>query len=456
MVNFDIDEATAGETARAVTEGKISALEACDAAIARIEARDGSVHAVVVRDFERARAAAQAFDAAGDRRASPLAGVPITVKESHDVAGLPTTWGFAQFAALPVTADSVAVARLKAAGAIVLGKTNVPVALGDWQAANPVYGRTLHPHDPSRTPGGSSGGAAAALATRMVPLELGSDIGGSIRVPAHLCGVFGHKPTYGLVPMQGHAFPTTDGAEFDLAVLGPMARCAADLALALDIVAGPLPGSAYRLALPPPRHASLAEHRVLVLDAHPVAATDAAVREPIAALAEALAAAGARVLRHHDALPDLTRAHADYRDMLLTILSRGTPNATPVDAHAWMSLKDAQARLARRWQQLFVDIDVVLTPPFGVTAFAHDDRPDWADRRLVIDGTETPYGVQMAWPGLATFPGLPATAAPLGLSRAGLPTGVQIIGDLFADRTTIAFAGLLEQAGLATVPRPPR
>ncbi|PCC68687.1 amidase [Nannocystis exedens] len=455
MRNFDIDQATAVETARAVAAGTISALAACEAAIARIEARDGSIHAVVVRDFERARAAARAFDAAGDaKRGLPLAGVPMTVKESHDVAGLPTTWGFADFAGRPVAADSLAVARLKAAGAIILGKTNVPVGLGDWQAVNPVYGRTLHPRDPSRTPGGSSGGAAAALAAGMVPLELGSDIGGSIRVPAHLCGVFGHKPTYGIVPMTGHAFPGTDGAEPELAVLGPMARSAADLAVALAAIAGPGDDSAYRLSLPPPRRRALAEHRVLVLDAHPAAGTDAGVREPIAALAESLARAGATVLRRHDAVPDLGQAHADYRDMLLAILTRGTPNAAPIDAHAWMALMDAQVRLVRRWRAVFAVVDVVLTPPFGVAAFPHDDRPDWATRRLVIDGVEAPYGPQMAWPGVATFPGLPATAVPLGLTREGLPTGVQVIGDRFADLTTIGFATLLEQEGLAATPRP--
>ncbi|WAS95718.1 amidase family protein [Nannocystis punicea] len=454
MGNFDIDQATAVETARAVADGTITALAACEAAIARIEARDGSIHAVVVRDFARAREAARAFDAAGDdKRRLPLAGVPMTVKESNDVAGLPTTWGFAEFAELPIRADSVAVARLKAAGAIILGKTNVPVALGDWQCANPVYGRTLHPDDPARTPGGSSGGAAAALAAGMVPLELGSDIGGSIRVPAHLCGVFGHKPTYGLVPMTGHSFPGMDGAEPELAVLGPMARSAVDLAVALAAIAGPGDDSAYRLALPPPRHLTLAEHRVLVLDAHPVTATDAGVREPIAGLADSLARAGATVLRRHEALPDLAEMHAAYRDMLLTILTRGTPNPKPVHAHAWMALRDVQARFIRQWQALFADVDVVLAPPFGVPAFPHDDRPDWADRRLVIDGAEAPYGPQIGWPGVATFPGLPATAVPLARTREGLPTGVQVIGKQFADLTTIAFAGLLEQAGLAAAPR---
>ncbi|MCY1013873.1 amidase family protein [Nannocystis pusilla] len=405
----------------------------------------------MVRDFERARAAARAFDAAGAaKQGLPLAGVPMTVKESNDVAGLPTTWGFAQFAERPIEADSVAVARLKAAGAIILGKTNVPVGLGDWQAANPVYGRTLHPRDPSRTPGGSSGGAAAALAAGMVPLELGSDIGGSIRVPAHLCGVFGHKPTYGLVSMAGHMFPGTDGAEPELAVVGPMAR-AADLALALDAIAGPPVDSAYRLTLPPPRRRTLAEHRVLVLDTHPAADTDAGVREPIGALAEALARAGATVLRRHDALPDLGQAHGQFRDMLLTILSRGTPNAAPIDAHAWMALRTprcgwcgAGGRCSRPSTSCSPRRSA---SPRSPTATGRTG-PAPARHRRGRGAVRPADGVA----GRRHLPRLAGHRRPLGLTREGLPTGVQVIGDVFADLTTIAFAGLLEQAGLAGVP----
>jgi len=197
---IDLAKAGALETAEAVRKGDVSALEATDAAIARIEALDGPINAVVVRDFDRARETAKAIDRhrePGDRRR--LIGVPMTVKESNDVAGLPSTWGFEMFSGLKVTRDAVVVARLKAEGAVILGKTNVPVSLADWQSENPVYGRTVNPFDHTRSPGGSSGGAAAALATGMVPLEIGSDIGGSIRMPAHMCGVVGHKPTYGIV-----------------------------------------------------------------------------------------------------------------------------------------------------------------------------------------------------------------------------------------------------------------
>jgi amidase len=446
---FDPNTATAAVTADAVRNGKISALEATDAAIARIEARDGPINAVVVRDFERARSAAKAIDAAGAKGdARPLVGVPMTVKESNDVAGLPTTWGMAVFKDLPVREDAVAVARLKAAGAVILGKTNAPVALADWQAVNPVYGRTVNPHDHTRSPGGSSGGAAAALAAHMVPLEFGSDIGGSIRVPAHMCGVFGHKPTYGVVPLKGHGFPGTDGVEVPIAVVGPMARSAEDLAIALDAVAGPVDGVAYRLALPPARHASLRDHRVLVLDAHPSCTTAAGVRDAVATLAHRLERAGAKVQRRVDDLPDLAAAHRAYTTMLTAIVTRGTPGVTPIDAHAWMELLDEQMRLARRWHAVFREVDVVLAPPFGIPAFPHDDEPDWGKRTHVIDGVETRYGAQVAWPGVATYPGLPATAAPIAKTKEGLPIGVQIMGDMYADRTTLGFAALMERDGL--------
>lgn len=454
MTTRDLADATALQTARMVATGELTALEACDAAIARIEAGDGSIHAVVVRDFDRARVAARAIDASRAKHdARPLLGVPMTVKESNDVAGLPTTWGIPDFAGRLVTTDAVAVQRLKAAGAVILGKTNTPVALADWQAVNPVYGRTVNPHDPARSPGGSSGGAAAALAARLVPLELGSDIGGSIRVPAHMCGVFGHKPTYGLVPLKGHEFPGSDSVDAELAVVGPMARCAEDLAAALAVLAGPVDGP-YALTLPAPRHAALADYRVLVLADHPSVATDAAVRGPLDALAGALERLGVKLRRTVDGLPDLAQAHAHYGQMLVTVMSRGTPGTKPIDAHAWMNLLDAQMRVARQWRAVFSEVDVVLMPPFGVPAFPHDDTPDWTARTLTINGAIEPYPRQVTWPGVATFPGLPATAAPIARTREGLPVGVQIMGAKFEDRTTIAFAGLLTREGLAAAVKP--
>ena len=209
---LDYATSTAGAQAQALAARQLSAAELCDEAIRAIEAKDGPINAVVVRDFDRAREAAKAADAALARgETAPLLGVPMTVKDSQHVAGLPTTWGLAPFKDWKASKDSTGVARLKAAGAVILGKTNIPPSLGDWQAANPIYGRTNNPHDLARSPGGSSGGGAAALAAGMVPLEFGSDIGGSIRVPAHMCGVFGHKPTWDLVPQTGHAPPGSRG-----------------------------------------------------------------------------------------------------------------------------------------------------------------------------------------------------------------------------------------------------
>ena len=447
----DYETASAGALARAVARRQVSAVELFEAAVRAIEAKDGPINAVVVRDFDRARDAAEAADAAvgrGERR--PLLGVPMTVKDSHHVAGLPTTWGLAPFKGWTPKVDSTGVTRLKAAGAVILGKTNIPPSLGDWQADNPIYGRTNNPHDLSRSPGGSSGGGAAALASGMVPLEFGSDIGGSIRVPAHFCGVFGHKPTFDLVPQTGHQPPPFDGpaAGVEFGVVGPLARTAADLALAMAVLAGPDGDLAhgYRLDLPPPRGGALADFRVLILADHPAAKADEEVLAPLEALAQRLQAAGAEVSRSSPLTPDLAAAQRTYLGMLGAITGRGRPGATPaIDTFAYMAGLDAIAAARAQWAELFETFDVVLAPPFGTAAFPHTDEPDWPKRRLTINGEPTPYGAQIAWPGIATFPGLPATCAPIARTKAGLPVGVQIIGPRFEDRTTIAFAGLIER-----------
>lgn len=428
---------------------QVSSVELTNAAIARIEQLDGPINAVVVRDFDRALAQAKAADAAiarGER--APLLGLPMTVKEAHNVAGLPTTWGSEAFGGWTAEADSVGVARLKAAGAVVLGKTNVPPFLSDWQSVNPIYGRTSNPWDLGRSPGGSSGGSAAALAAGMVPLEFGSDIGGSIRIPSVFCGVFGHKPSFDLIPQRGHAPPGLDGDGVPLGVIGPMARTAADLELALSVLAGPTGDDAkgYRLDLPAPRHGRLADYRVLVIDSHPLAAVDEAVAAPLRDLARRLDDLGAEVAFESELLPDLARAHDLYLGLVNVVMSRGAPpGPQTVSAHAYMDQLDGQVMVRRQWAALFACFDVVLAPAFGTVAFPHDTNPDRHARTLTINGAATPYFAQLAWPGLATFANLPATAAPIGQTREGLPVGIQIIGGFLEDRTTIAFAGLLER-----------
>jgi len=473
---------TARECAHALADRRLSAVELLEAAIARIDALDGAINAVVVRDFDRARAAARDADTAlarGERR--PLLGVPMTVKESQDVAGLPTSWGIPEFRDWRPAADGTAVARLKAAGAVIMGKTNVPTALADWQSANEIYGFTRNPYDAARTPGGSSGGGAAALAAGFTPLELGSDIGGSIRVPAHFCGVFGHKPSYGILPFRGHTFPGTESG-VDLAVIGPLARSAADLDLALDIVAGPDEEEAvgYRLDLPPPRHTALRDFRVLVVDTHPLIPTAQSVQAAVGRLAGRLEREGVRVARASPLLPDLAAANQTFLQLLMPIITARMPaeQHAAMQEHAaalppgeqglpaqrlraavarhrdWLAANEARVRLRRQWRALFREFDVVLTPAFSTPAFPHDHSPDVNARVAAIDEARVSYFDQLAWPGIAIVGALPATVAPLERDAAGLPIGVAVNGPYLEDRTTIAFAGLIEQAFGGFVPPP--
>jgi amidase len=226
-----------------------------------------------------------------------------------------------------------------------------------------------------------------------------------------------------------------------------MARSAADLQLALDVVAGPEPEEAkgYRLDLPPPRHADLADFRILVLDQHPAVATDSEIRTAVDTLAGRLDALGAPVARSSELLPDLGAQHGVYMQILNAAISRGAPQGTTMNAHEWMNMLDAQMAFRRRWAALFEAFDVVIAPTFGVAAFPHKDEPEFSARSLMIDGKETAYGDQLAWPGVALLPNLPATVAPIGQTRSGLPIGAQIIGPYLEDRTTIAFAGLIER-----------
>ena len=316
---------SAGQLTEGLRQRRFSSLELTDHLIARIERRDAATNAVVVRDFERAREAARAADAAlarGEQR--PLLGLPMTVKESFNVAGLPTTWGIPQAKDFKASEDALIVARSRRAGAVLLGKTNVPILLDDWQSYNAIYGVTRNPWDLERTPGGSSGGAAAALAAGFAPLELGSDIGGSLRVPAHFTGVMALKPSLGLVPTRGHTPPGAPPLprNDDLAVVGPMARTAADLALLFDVIAGPdelTTGVGYRLALRPARHEQLARYRVLMIATHPLVPTAAPVRAALERLAGRLARSGVKVERSHPLLPDLAEAARLYMRLLVSL-----------------------------------------------------------------------------------------------------------------------------------------
>jgi amidase len=475
-----------GDLVAALRGKQISALELTDQFIARIEALDRDINSVVVRDFERARAAAKAADAALARgEQGALLGVPVTIKESYNIADLPTTWGIPIFKDYIPQEDALAVKRLKAAGAVVLGKTNVPLSLGDWQSYNDIYGTTNNPWDKTRSPGGSSGGSSAALAAGFGPLSLGSDIGGSLRVPAHFCGVAAHKPTYGLVASRGHLPPRVPEwvTGRDLAVIGPMALYAEDLTIGLEITAGPddaTDGRAYRLHLPPARHEKLADFRVLLIAEHPLLPTAAPLRAGLEELSQKLAKAGAKVERETPLLPDLASSARVYMQLLNAALSVGYPDeryreiqqiaaglaADDISLRAelvrggvlghreWMQVDFKRQHLKQQWRALFRDFDVIICPPSAVLAFPHDHSLPQAARKISIDGKDFAFVDQFVWAETATSSGLPATVVPIGQSDQGLPFGVQIIGAEYEDRTTLAFARLIEREFGGFVPPP--
>ncbi|TAD83263.1 MAG: amidase [Sphingomonadales bacterium] len=436
------DKAGALATAAAIGRGTMSVVEAVDAAIVRVEKLDSTIDALAVPNFEAAYAEARALDAAGPRSDQPLFGVPMTIKESFDVAGLPTTWGHPQFRDKPAPRDALLVRRLKAAGAIIIGKTNVPVDLTDWQSFNPVYGRTRNPHKHDRSPGGSSGGSAAAVASGMVPCDYGTDIGGSVRVPAHFCGVWGHKTTWGLVPKHGHDHPGMSrregfiaAADGPLSIAGPLARNAADLAVLVEVGADvPL----RRRAKP------LKDCRLLAITDLPGSPVDASVREPTEAALDTLARAGVQIDRTSDLLPDQALHYRSYLKMMNITMSGGgpAPDGSRATASDWFALLNAQATCMAQWEALFEVYDFVLAPPAPVLAVPHSDKPVFRGT-LAINGAETPGGSGLVWSGMATFPGLPATVLPIGSGTylgAELPCGMQVIGPRWSDLDCIAAA----------------
>jgi amidase len=477
---------TATELSAALAAKQVSAVELAQNVIGRIERHDGKINAVCVRDFDRGLQAARAADAARARgETGPLLGIPLTVKESYNVAGLPTTWGIPAQKDFTPPEDALSISRIKQAGGVILGKTNVPLGLGDWQSYNDIYGTTNNPYHLGRTPGGSSGGSSAALAAGYGPLSMGSDIGGSLRVPAFHCGVYAHKPTFALVPSRGHTPPPLPPLPLDrdLSVIGPMARSAADLALLLDVVAGPDPleaGTAYQLALPPPRHRELKNFRVLLIDTDPAMPTSKSVRSAIEKLAENLGKAGVTVTRASPLLPDFAASSRLYMRMLMSFLAASfapeiyagaaaaaaelAPDNISLAAERlrgialshrdWLTADGGRARLRAQWRELFKNFDAVICPVMPTPAYPHDHSPEQETRRINIDGQDYVYPDQLAWPGIATLPGLPATAIPIGFSPEGLPVGIQIVGPWLEDRTPLKLAELIEREFGGFVPPP--
>lgn len=414
-----------------------------DALVGQIERHDPDVNAVVTLDLAGARRAAEAADAAGDRDAGtgadrPLSGLPLTVKDAIETAGIRSTGGSAALADHVPAADAPAVERLRDAGAIVLGKTNVPEWSADAQTYNELFGVTVNPWDPDRTAGGSSGGAAAAVATGMTPLELGTDVMGSVRIPAAFCGVYGLKPTYGLVPQQGYLADASGGSRVDLDVnaFGPLARTAGDLELALAVLAGP--ATARLRPLPA---GSLAGYRVAAWLESPHCPVDAEVGDALAATLDALARTGARVTTARPPVdPD------EAIDVLFSLVPPSGDGRT-----VGKELPGRAAALARRaalqaaWERWFHDVDVLVCPVAPTVAFAHDHRPDRSARATWVDDRPRPYLDGVGWTGVVGVAGLPALSAPVGRSRTGLPVGMQVVGPPLGDLAVLRFAGLLAE-----------
>ncbi len=446
--------------ASAIRRRKIGAVELLELYLERVATHNPALNAIVVTDLEGARKRAKAADAALARGESwgPLHGLPMTIKESYDWVGTPTTWGIPRLHDNYPKRNALAVERLLGAGAVIFGKTNVPLYLSDWQSFNEIYGTTNNPWDLTRAPGGAS-----------------------IRNPAHYCGIYGHKPTYGVISPRGQALPG-NVAPSDISVVGPMARSAADLDLALGIMAGPddIDARGWRLHLPPARKKAISEFKVALMLDEPTARVDRAVQDRLQALADFLARRGAKVDDRARPDVDTAEAHALYVKLLRAATS---PRQTDADfarnqeraqtlppgdesyfarmtranvlAHRdWLAANQARHRMRLKWAAFFEDFDLLLCPAAASAAFPHDQEGERHDRTILVNGAPVPTTDQLFWAGFSGLVYLPSTVAPIGLTAEGLPVGVQIVGPQYGDRLCILFARLIEREYQGFVPPP--
>ncbi|HXA84529.1 MAG TPA: amidase [Candidatus Dormibacteraeota bacterium] len=475
----ELDFATALQAAEAIRTGQISSVELTERMFARIDHYNPQLNVFAYQLREDALAQARKADAALARGKAPgksadgksqgvFHGVPITVKESFAVAGHPCTWGFPPLRDSRAPQNSEVVNRLLSdAGAVLLGATNVPIALGDWQSYNPIYGQTNNPWDVKRSPGGSSGGSAAGLAAGLGYLSVGSDIGGSIRVPAHFCGLFGHKPTLDLVSMQGHIPGGNPGLpDFStlLAVGGPLARSAGDLLAALKVLGGPAgwDAKAWKWQMPEPRARSLKEFRVGYVIDDPIAPTTPEVKSLLENAIERLGRAGAKMKPGWPEGLKPAELLANYKFMLEAFFYSTAPpeeqererktfadSLAAKNSGALSSFADWQQqnfhRLAYRaqWQAYFNQVDVFLSPVAFTATFPHDHSEPQDQRSIATSAGPRRYMDLLNWIAPATLTGCPATVAPVGRTPEGLPVGIQIMGPYWEDATSITFADLL-------------
>jgi amidase len=469
---------TATDMLAALRAREISSSELVEMHLNRIAELDGKLNSIVVRTPDRARAAAERADAAIARgEHAPLLGLPMTLKEATQIAGLPQSAGIEELRDHKPAMDGPVVRSVFGAGACLLGKTNIPYACADYQADSTVYGRTNNPWDLTRTPGGSTGGGAAALAAGLTPLEIGNDTGGSIRVPAAYCGVYGHRPSETAVPKAG-MYPTIDleNPAAVMTVQGPLARSAEDLELLFDVMAGPVIGEdvGWKLVLPEARHSRLRDFRVAVMPEMPWVKASSEMLDKVEALASFLSQRGAKVAQAMPALDsekyfdaflrlnavmmpalELGKFYDDYRRQIEVRQSRerrDAPTHTPdvqsnglaTDVPGYLNMLFRREVRRERWRTFFKDWDVLIGPMALDAAFEHQTGA-MAGRTLLIDGGTVPYLMNLTYPMWGTLTGQPSTAFPAGLNRAGLPLGLQAIGPYLEDRTTLRFAQLLER-----------
>ena len=477
----DLAFLSATELAAKIKDKEISSVELLQHYLERVDRFNGELNAIVVDVRETALQQATQADAAlaSGTSIGPLHGVPMTIKESYNLKGSPTTWGNPEWKDNIASEDAEAVKKLKGAGAIVFGKTNIPISLADFQSYNEVYGTTNNPYNHERIPGGSSGGSAAALAAGLTGLEIGSDIGGSIRNPAHFCGVFGHKPTHNLLWIRGHAPPGDVRGKPDISVIGPLARSADDLATTLKIMAGPddIMARGYQLNLPELGSKGLSGLKVAVWKEDELCVVSSEVKSRVDLVADACRSAGASVDEH--ARPDFNAidSHEIYQNLLQATMASRMPDADynnlrkyvdsldPEDQsntaktlraqvesfRDWGRSNELRQHLRWKWHEFFGDYDVLLTPMMPTAAFPHDHRA-FNERTIQVDNEERPYFEQVFWAGLTGVSYLPSTVIPTGLNAEGLPIGVQIVGAEFSDLITIGVAQALEAEGFSFVP----
>ena len=451
----------AAQLARLIRGKELSSRELLEVYLRRIERLNPALNAVVTLDAEGATAAARRADelTAAGAATGPLHGLPMTVKDAIEVGGLRSTGGAEELSEHVPAADAPVVARLRRAGAVVMGKTNVPRWSGDIQTYNSLFGVTNNPWDLSRTTGGSSGGPAAAVAAGLTSFETGTDIGGSIRIPSSFCGICGHKPSYGVVSQRGYLDRVGGGVtDADINVFGPLARSVDDLELLLGVIAGPDDDDAvgWKLDLPPARHREIRDYRVGLWLDDPACQVDAAALGVLREAADALADAGAHVSQSRPPL-DLQDVDGLFGSLLLAAISvsvkRPVGEVLAGNHLDWLVLNEKRAALRRVWAEWFRDFDVLLCPVLPMLPFPHDTEGTINDRYVIVNGRSRPQSQTLSWTGLVGVAYLPSTVVPVGMAN-DLPVGIQVVGPYLEDRTALFVARQLAELRGGIIPPP--